>query len=168
MTDHAPSAADVPYALLLVPVDGDPLGLLAQGPCGARQPVAIPVLCECRELWVAAPEGSCPECHRPYLHRCRPLGQCPKTHGLALIWGGMPVPDGIDRAARCFEAYLGAGPWHRSYPATRATAVNLAHNLCDPDHANAATMVRLDAQGQEMVVGVISTTRFSVTTDPED
>ncbi len=136
----------VPYTLLLVPADGDPLGLVAPGVCGARPPRVTRWVCCTTQHVKWSPTLPTPGC----LCNFKGTWQLGSARALPVIWGGKPVEEGIDRAGRYFERYLGYGPWHRSYPATRATAVNLAHNLCDPDHANAATMVRLDAQGQEM------------------
>ncbi len=147
----------VPYALLLIPTEADPLKLLGDPEsvawrCGGRPPVAHrmnvgPLLPkDAPEDWRWIAGARPPDTEGPDADEPRHAGY---RHALPLIWEGEPIADGIDRAAGCFEAYLDDGPWHRSYPATRATAVNLAHNLCDPDHANAATMVRLDAQGQE-------------------
>lgn len=86
------------HAVLLKP-NPEHAGLLKEGPCGSRPPMAIPVLCECRDLWVSpevARTGCCPECGRPFLHRC-PVDLCPASHALALAWERETLDDGLVR-----------------------------------------------------------------------
>ena len=94
-----------PHAILLVPTEGDPHGLLKWGLCGARPPVA----------W----HGVCPH-HGPVgawredcLHGicCTTWGgptRCPrhvlKKQALVLAWEGQSIPEGLDRAMRRLEA----------------------------------------------------------------
>ena len=73
-------------SVLLVPTEGDPHGLLKEGPCGARPPTASyaersPIF---GTRWT---DGL----HRSGWHR---------KHALVLAWKGEVVPEGLDRAYR--------------------------------------------------------------------
>ena len=68
-----------PYAILAIPVEGDPGGLLADGPCGGTAP------------WLAydAPSGTW---RNDWIFP--PL----RGRALPLVWDGVPVADGVFRA----------------------------------------------------------------------
>ena len=79
--------------LLLVPAEGDPHGLLAKGPCGARPPTM--------ERHTHKDGGSCwrgvDQCTRARLLVATPV------RALVLAHEGEPVPEGCDRAARAWS-----------------------------------------------------------------
>ena len=67
-------------AILLVPAEGDPHGLLREGPCGARPPMAV----EGSESWSAC----------PWYPECGAI-----RASLVLAWDGKPVREGCYRVA---------------------------------------------------------------------
>lgn len=79
-------------AVLLVPHEGDPHGLLREGPCGARPPRAW-----CRD-WETDDEGETWPAEPRWLP-ARSFTSAAR-HALVLAWGGEPVPEGLDRLAR--------------------------------------------------------------------
>jgi hypothetical protein len=112
-------------AILLIPAEGDPKGLLAGGPCGARPPLAGRHAGHWYEyeedgalaLAVQGDDG----------HWAEPA--CDAV-ALVLAWNGEPVAAGVDRAWRAFEGspYLGQGlaillRSLRDWPDTRGTIV---------------------------------------------
>lgn len=122
-------------AVLLVPPkgDGDPHGLLREGPCGARPPTAyIP---NRGWKWKAGP------CAEEY----------PLRRALVLAWEGKPVPEGMDRAARCWEAVTeessrGLQAYDRWW-CSLVDAFCLAHEC---RRHGLGTVVLLDAEGREV------------------
>jgi len=68
--------------LLIVPAEGDPAGLLAEGPCGSRPPMSVPN--DVSGLWEVAFPTQAPE----------------PGDALALIWDGKPLQAGCDHLAR--------------------------------------------------------------------
>ena len=109
-------------AILLVPAEGDPHGLLAEGPCGARPPMAW--LRGRRDgIWRPAPWF--PDEREP-------------LWALVLAWDGQPVAEGMDRATRIDPHYRGVA-W--------ASARNLGAEMERLDYG---TLVLLDADGREV------------------
>lgn len=89
--------ADV-HAILLVPVEGDPLGLLREGPCGARPPMAWTLRCErCGDLWAPRVPGSKSmfQAHRHHWNRtglsARIACRWQNPVALVLAWNGEVV-----------------------------------------------------------------------------
>jgi hypothetical protein len=74
-----------PHTILLIPHEGDPMGLLAEGPRGARPPVVWFAAC-CRRL-VARPHAAATTCGH--------CGITPLAHiaALVLAWDGEVVPE---------------------------------------------------------------------------
>jgi len=106
-------------AILLVPEKGDPLGLLADGVCGSRPPMAVRrtyprVVHESNELGdPTAPCEVCRACGRPWPcdtpgkvesegHvRWKPANRYTTVFdALVLAWDGKPVPEGVERLGR--------------------------------------------------------------------
>ena len=75
------------HAVLLVPEEGDPHGLLREGPCGARPPMAWQNA-ECR--WFPL----------PHLSYDAALLGLEWQRALVLAWDGEPVVEGLDRLSR--------------------------------------------------------------------
>jgi hypothetical protein len=114
--------------VLLVPAEGDPHELLAEGPCGARPPVA----CWDGERWRSWADNGwwCP--------------LVPARRALVLAWDGKDIKEGYawaSRAASC--AWLGylvgcaLGRW-----------TDELNGLLDPDLPGA--LVLIDADGREV------------------
>lgn len=74
-------------AVILIPAPGDPLGLPADGKCGARPPVVY------RARWASRP-GQWSE----WRSAAVPYDAAVQESALVLAWDGTPVPDGIFRA----------------------------------------------------------------------
>jgi hypothetical protein len=72
-------------AILLVPSEGDPHGLLREGPCGARPPMAV----EGSESWSAC----------PWYPECGAI-----RASLVLAWDGKAVMEGCFRAEMTLTA----------------------------------------------------------------
>ena len=152
------------HAVLLVPEKGDPHGLLAHGPCGARPPLAIrwtyprvvhegngyadpTIPCEvckaCGQQWPCDTPGRVEsEGHV----RWKPCNRhSTVAHALVLAWGGETVPEGIQRSVRAAKSrawveYLvgcALGRW-----------ADDVDGLSDPDLPG--TLVLLDAEGREV------------------
>ena len=117
------------HAILLVPAEGDPLGLLAEGPCGARPPVA----------WNGHNNGA-PDVWWP--HPGTPGTARYDTLALVLAWDGKPVPEGLDRLERCSGRTRNAEAWVSHAMAGRSWG---AHRL-----GEWGRLVRLDADGHEV------------------
>ena len=140
-------------AVLLVPEEGDPHELLREGPCGARPPLAIrwtyprvvlegnrfadPTLpgevCEaCGQQWPCDTPGKVESEGHVRLKPCNRHSTV--AHALVLRWGGKPVAEGMDRAAR-------VDPHYRSeaWASSRALGRELGYG----------TLVLLDAEGRE-------------------
>ena len=115
-------------AVLLVPERDDPHGLLREGPCGARPPMAF--------LWRAT-------------DRWLPMSLGDETiapRALVLAWDGKPVAEGLDR--------LGHHPRVTRGWAEKVVGFALGwwpddvDALTDPDLPG--TLILLDADGQEV------------------
>ena len=118
------------HAVLLVPEPNDPHGLLAEGPCGARPPIAyIP-----NRGWKWT-EGPCAE-------------EFPTGRALVLAWDGEPVAEALTPFRRTEGV---TREW-----ASVVVVVALA-GPSDPDfrdyvgdHELPGTLVLLDAEGREV------------------
>ncbi|NDC89397.1 MAG: hypothetical protein EB075_11455 [Bacteroidetes bacterium] len=153
------------HAVLLVPEQGDPHGLLADGPCGARPPMAIRrtyprVVHESNEWGDPTYNGEkCEACGQSW--PCETPGKVESEghvrwqpgnrhttvpDALVLAWGGKAVPEGMDRLGRS-PGKCETG-WVRE-----VVAVHLGQRpddsdaLTDPDLPG--TLVLLDAEGRE-------------------
>ena len=124
-------------AILLVPSEGDPHGLLREGPCGARPPMAV----EGSESWSAC----------PWYPECGAI-----RASLVLAWDGKPVREGCDRAD--WTGVESPEP-HHSVRDTWATVFPLMDHPEDTDItvddlrrlcAELGTIVLLDADGKEI------------------
>ena len=118
-------------AVLLVPEPGDPHGLLAEGPCGARPPMAT----HYRRGWRGGKlVPSCAEDHADTF-----------TYALVLAWDGEPVPEGVDRLAR-------AGWWADRHQKIHDVVRDLLRG--NRRHLrlirSKGTLVLLDAEGREV------------------
>lgn len=147
-------ASDI-RGVILVPAAGDPLGLLREGPCGARPPTA------CR----AVPgEG--------WLPWCGDRVTCARA--LVLAWDGEPVAEGLDRAQRTAYplavderlVWLASFTWTRDMGWLRAVTEDLAALL-------GCTVILVDAEGREVVAGESATTgkggpATTTTAEPRD
>lgn len=94
-------------SVLLVPVVGDPAGILADEPCGGRVPAAF-LGCwsgTARKTWVTEPFANRPACLHDYNR-----GDDGVTPALVLVWEGKIVPSGCDRAARVLATLRHADP----------------------------------------------------------
>lgn len=133
------------HAVLLMPPAGDPHELLQEGPCGARPPKAW--RCDERYHRLKTDHGrwfSMSEAHLPALES--------GGDALVLAWGGCgPVAEGMDRAARCWEAVTEeSGRGLEAYGlwwCRLVDAVNLAHEC---QYHGLGTVVLLDAEGREV------------------
>lgn len=118
------------HAVLLVPAEGDPHGLLREGPCGARPPV----VCDHHGVWGAS-----------FNHGCL------MRKALVLTWDGKPVAEGLDRAT---TAATTTPQWWVGYPALsdrswprHEIAKWVGRALAD---LCSCTLVLLDAEGREV------------------
>lgn len=102
----------------------DPHGLLREGPCGARPPIAL----RGRWEWFAA-AGQVPD-------------SAPQRRALVLAWDGEPVAEGLDRLCRRMEWDVYPRGW-ASIPAV----------LSWLDGDAPGTLVLLDADGREVTGG---------------
>jgi hypothetical protein len=125
--------------VLLVPTEGDPHGLLKEGPCGARPPTAAFWMCrqghQEHGTWMGI-AGGCP--HPDHEGRLRPLRIGTGLSALVLAWDGKPVAEGMDRAARVDPHYRGEA-W--------ASARNLGQEM---ERLKYGTLVLIDAEGREV------------------
>lgn len=92
------------HAVLLVPHEGDPLGLLANGPCGARPPTrAESPEIEGRPRWVSeAKLNEYDLLRRRGAQWVPPFDWEDARRALVLAWDGKPVADGVWRLANRF------------------------------------------------------------------
>jgi hypothetical protein len=157
-------------AVLVVPTDGDPGGLLTPGPCGAVMPWAGLV----GDRWLAQGCRDYTDC-RGGGCGCRPM-----EVALVLGWGGEVVPEGQDRAARALAErngrdagrgacwYYSGGGWSLAtatgpgdhFPlrvrdgAPKAPLVDAwALAVFVVSHGLASRLVLLDAEGREVAGG---------------
>ena len=153
-------------AILLVPGKGDPLGLLADGVCGSRPPMAVrrtyprvvhegngfadpTVPCEmckaCDQPWPCDTPGKVEsEGHV----RWKPASRYTTVFdALVLAWDGKPVSEGIDRLGRP-PGRCGVG-WVREVVGVHlGTRLDDSDALTDPDLPG--TLVLIDADGKEI------------------
>ena len=83
-------------AILLVPAEGDPRGLLKEGPCGARPPMAY---------WYKRAWAPC---------TAKSAHSHDKRRALVLAWDGKPVREGCFRAVDALDSApmtQGSGEW---------------------------------------------------------
>lgn len=86
-------------AVLIIPAPGDPLGLLAEGSCGARPPVVVQV--DVADGWVADPDAPLGYVltvtgeQRWEEWDGEPWQQLGGPRALVLAWDGEPVPEGL-------------------------------------------------------------------------
>ena len=111
------------HAVLLVPAEGDPHGLLREGPCGARPPMAF--LWRAVGRWLAMSPGD----------------ETIAPRALVLAWGGEPVAEGLDRLARC----LGWEP-----PGDGIDVEEMLDLWLSGLRTKTGTLVLLDAEGREV------------------
>ena len=158
------------HAVLLVPEKGDPHELLREGPCGARPPMAVRrtyprVVHESNEWGDPTYNGEkCEACGQPW--PCETPGKVESeghvrwqpgnrhttvADALVLAWGGKPVPEGMDRAARRWEAATESSDrslqeydlwWCRM-----VHAIDLGHEC---QRSSVGTVVLIDADGKEV------------------
>ena len=124
-------------AILLKPAEGDPHGLLKEGPCGARPPTAY---------WYKRAWAPC---------TAKAAHSHDKRRALVLAWGGKPVREGCYRAADAsgyapsavsgaIECALVYAPMN--YPDDTHLTVDDLRRLC----SELGTIVLLDADGKEI------------------
>ena len=128
--------------VLLVPTEGDPHGLLKEGPCGARPPTALSLRVTGDSIdldtdprWFsydAVPDRLMACTNAEILHSVR------SPRALVLAWDGEPVAEGMDRAARIDPHYRGEA-W--------ASPRNLGAEM---ERLGYGTIVLLDAEGLEV------------------
>jgi hypothetical protein len=141
-------------AVLLVPPDSDPRGLLT-GPYGAFPPTVRAWFCAKHRAWIwvrvapsRSPDRSTPEeqmiagaIHRQRSPRCVCHMVMPLRRALRLAWEGQPTLAGLDWLARAMEIYpVEAG-------IDMAGTVDFTRAAED---AGWGVLVLLDAQGQEI------------------
>jgi len=143
-SDKEDSMTDRIAAVLLVPTDGDPLGLLAEGPCGARPPIASIWRSSQGNTWIA---GGWQRYSEAALKQLRVSPREP-DFALVLAWDRKPVAAGLDRLERAAWAALGhAEPTMLGW--SDATLPWLRENL--PPRGVGA-LVLLDAEGREVTL----------------
>jgi hypothetical protein len=156
-------------AILLVPVEGDPLGLLADGVCGSRPPMAVPITyprvvhegnrfadptvpCEvckaCDQPWPCDTPGKVESeghvCWKP-ANRQWGAGYITVFDALVLAWDGKPVREGCYRAADALEIAPSAVPG--------AIECALDGDQMIRSISELGTLVLLDAEGKEVSDG---------------
>lgn len=77
-----------PYAVILVPPGGDPLGMLQEGPCGGRPPTVVWTV---EGRWVPSPQAG------------------PGQRAVVLAWEGQVLQDGLMYVARAEARAAGHG-----------------------------------------------------------
>jgi len=88
-------------AILLIPALEDPLGLLQEGPCGARPPLAMKPDCEIHGAqWILGKEVPC--CQNAG-HSIL-MGNC--VEALVLVWDGKPVREGCGKLEEAWMPYV--------------------------------------------------------------
>ena len=100
--------------ILLIPAEGDPHGLLREGPCFAAPPVAVWSNVDAR--WDEAP---------PHTRAIYRDGHPKRTTALVLAWGGEAVPEGCDRVGRLVNTLLG----EESYSVPTDPNIDSAHTV---------------------------------------
>lgn len=94
-------------AVLLIPAEGDPHGLLREGLCGARPPIAQRCRA-CGSEWHPAETCGRDECLDVAVGHAigTDLFRHEPKEALVIVWDGKPVPEGLHRM---FCALRGAG-----------------------------------------------------------
>lgn len=125
-------------AILLKPPEGDPHGLLKEGPCGVRPPMAY---------WYKGAWAPC---------TARAAHSHDKRRALVLAWDGKPVREGCDRAdwADICSLQLHSpdrDTWATVYalmdhPEDTHVTVDDLRRLC----SELGTIILLDAEGREV------------------
>ena len=148
-----------PHAILLVPTEEFRSQLLGEGPCGARPPTAFrrtyarvvhvgnrfadptiswEVCCACDEPWPCPTPG---KVESEGFIRWKPGNRhttVADADALVLKWGGEPVAEGMDRAARMHPEYTGAA-W--------ASSRSLGREM---ERLGYGRTVEIDAEGREV------------------
>jgi hypothetical protein len=153
------------HAVLLVPEKGDPHGLLAYGPCGARPPMAVRrtyprVVHESNEWGDPTYNGEkCVACDQPW--PCETPGKVeseghvrwqpgnPHTtvaDALVLAWDGEPVWQGTEVVQRAAPAWLEPGDVEDIVGAHLRGVRSVVPVLL----SRLGTFVLLDAEGREV------------------
>ncbi len=120
--------------ILIVPAKGDPHGLLAEGDCGGRPPMAW--YCDDSQAWE--------QWHRGMDHAepCAWAAMVERARcALVLAWDGKPVPEGLDWLCRRMEWDV----FPRGWPDIDAILRWL-------DGPKPGTLVLLDAEGRTRVL----------------
>lgn len=118
--------------ILLKPAPGDPHGLLKEGPCGARPPMAGKHDGYWYEYESDGALGLVVE--QPDGHWDSPE---PDARALVLAWDGKPVAEGMDRAAR-------VSPHYRSEAWNSARAMGR-----EMERFGYGALVQIDAEGRK-------------------
>lgn len=132
-------------AILLIPAEGDPLGLLKEGPCGARPPMTYDHMHKHGAL-----------CWNPTCGRARHLMR-EGRRALVLAWDGEPVAEGLDRARRVARSLRQSGALHLK-PWVWANIDDIdIHIRSIPEvfgllAAYLGTLVLLDSEGREVTL----------------
>ena len=148
------------HAVLLIPAEGDPRGLLHEGPCGARPPRAVQrtdsrVVHE--ESWddTTCPCALCSACGQPW--PCEAPGRVEREEdvrwvaanrsplpptALVLAWEGRVVTEGLDRAR-----HRGVGQHESPYSTPLADLPRIV-GAWRRDGEPLGTIVLLDAEGK--------------------
>jgi len=147
--------------ILLVPAEGDPHGLLKDGPCGARPPMAAFWMCrdghQEHGTWMGI-AGGCP--HPDHEGRLRPLRIGTGLSALVLAWDGEPVAGG------CFRA--DTTEWHLYVELVTSIMAGERRAWSEMPKTNVGaladlgygTIVLLDAEGQEVSDELEGSTRL--------
>ena len=118
-----------PHALILIPEEGDPHGLLAEGVCGARPPTA----------WLHTDD--------PGLWIPSDVAHDDTGEALVLAWDGESVPEGMDRWWRAgFKAH-GAPRWPYVAPSTWRVPILVFWHVLEPVALLGGTLVALGPDG---------------------
>lgn len=155
---------ETPGGVLLVPESGDPHGLLADGPCGARPPMVVrrtyPRVVHEGNRYAdpTFPGEKCVACGQPW--PCDTPGRVEseghvrwvpanrhtaRGDALVLAWGGKPVPEGIERSVRAAKSRA----WvEYLVGCALGRLTDDVDGLSDPDLPG--TLVLLDAEGREV------------------
>ena len=139
--------------ILLVPAEGDPYGLLQEGPCGARPPMAGKHDGHWYEyesdgalgLVVEEPDGHWVGTYAVAGSRSRgSSGGEPDARALVLAWNGKPVAEGLDRTYRCAGHHGAGSDGHNPFMDLLAQRGEwLASSM-------GCTVIRIDAEGREV------------------
>lgn len=135
------------HAVLLVPHEGDPHGLLKEGPFGARPPMVVRVRGRWINPWVRPSDAD-----RTILTEWA-IDEIALPTALVLAWDGKPVPvlwdwsyDGVrvmfNCVVRVLEAALGWSAYEDDFDSDDVGVLT--------DHRLPGTLVLLDAEGREV------------------